>query len=498
MISQVISFQTRKPRLKHYVALKGETGRRIYFRPERFKGRTLFPDGLPQVTINEHPVTLSDLSMTGLAVTSRNPEPFSIGAEVKVRISHGLFVLYDQKARVVRMEPTILGVKIGINLFQRPIQVKEFLDQYASATLQQQLIQINDGEAALAKIPSDYKELCGDLLFMLRRYRSILDDFETTARAAGTWTEAGERKMLDSCLKAALPAWKRLWVRGNALIERIPQNNPVFKDLKEYTEQIITPEFMDGPVWNRSYHKPYGYPGDYMIMKALYDPAYEGKTAYGKFLHMLGVDMGVFVPNRMMLVRDRIARLIADAGQDQPVRITNLGCGLAREISTLPAAGYQKGQAHVTLIDQDERALDAAMQECTAKLAGTGIYPAFLNVSMTQIASGAEVFADLPQQQMIYSLGILDYISEKRARPLLQRLYDKVCPGGQLIIANMYRTPESTFWPLECVFDWNLIYRTEDDMRHLVEDLATESVETVIEPSGRAVILLVRKPQAPR
>jgi len=494
MSTHVIPFQARKPRLKHYVSLKGETGRRVYFRPERFKGRVLFPDALPKVTMNGQAVTLSDLSMTGLAVIARQSGNFPVGAAVEVCISHCDQELYHQTARIVRVEPTAFGAKIGVNLFEKSIRVPELLDCYAAAALQQKLVSFDDNAADLMKIPVAYKELCSDLLFLLRRYRSILEDFETTTRANGTWTEESERQMLSCCLKAALPAWQRLWGIGNAIIASLPKDDEsVFKAIKQFTEQVITPEFMDGPVWCRSYEKPFGYPGDFLIMKSLYDVSYEGKTTAGKFLHMLGTDMGVFVPNRMEITRKIIADLIADSGQEQPVRITNLGCGLAREISTLHSAGYSTGQAIVTLIDQDDRALDAAMQECEERLAGAGVKPVFLNISMTQIASGAEVFADLPPQDMIYSLGILDYIVEKRAKALLRRLYDKLIPGGKLVIANMHHGKYATFWPLEFIFDWNLIYRTEEDMRNLAEDLPTESLETIVEPSGRVVILVLQK-----
>jgi hypothetical protein len=65
----------------------------------------------------------------------------------------------------------------------------------------------------------------------------------------------------------------------------------VLRATKLFTEQVLTPEFMGGPIWNRSYRKPFGYPGDFQMMNYVYEWLPRGATVYEKLLHRLGLWM---------------------------------------------------------------------------------------------------------------------------------------------------------------------------------------------------------------
>ncbi len=72
----------------------------------------------------------------------------------------------------------------------------------------------------------------------------------------------------------------------------------------------------------------------------------------------------------------------------------------------------------------------------------------------------------LPPQNLIYSIGLIDYFQDKLVIHLLNWIYDTLAPGGKAILGNFDpRCPNRVF--MDYVLEWRLIYRTPDDMRRL-------------------------------
>ncbi|MFN9356491.1 MAG: hypothetical protein ACK6A4_06720 [Alphaproteobacteria bacterium] len=87
----------------------------------------------------------------------------------------------------------------------------------------------------------------------------------------------------------------------------------------------------------------------------------------------------------------------------------------------------------------------------------------------------------------------MDYLVDKRARSLAERLYERLEPGGLLIIGNMNLTELSNLWPMEFITDWHLYYRTEEDMLAWTGNMAHATAWTELETTGRVRLLFVRK-----
>ena len=104
-----------------------------------------------------------------------------------------------------------------------------------------------------------------------------------------------------------------------------------------------------------------------------------------------------------------------------------------------------------------------------------------------------KTFEDIPRQDLIYSLGILDYMTENRAREFLSSLVTQLNDGGKLVVANMHIAKDAPLWPLECIEDWNLIYRSEAEMLSLVTEIPGLLAETFIDETGHVVFLIVHK-----
>jgi hypothetical protein len=96
---------------------------------------------------------------------------------------------------------------------------------------------------------------------------------------------------------------------------------------------------------------------------------------------------------------------------------------------------------------------------------------------------------------MIYSVGLLDYLTDRRAGQLVHRLYQILAPGGTLIIGNMNETGLSNLWPMEFIADWTLQYRGHDRMAAWAQGLNAAEVRTELEPTERVRLLYIRKPE---
>ncbi len=69
-----------------------------------------------------------------------------------------------------------------------------------------------------------------------------------------------------ACESRLIEQWRTLWFRGNEIVREVMDHRDRREATKEFTELVLTPEMRAGAVWDRSYAKPFGYPGDFRIM----------------------------------------------------------------------------------------------------------------------------------------------------------------------------------------------------------------------------------------
>jgi hypothetical protein len=148
-----------------------------------------------------------------------------------------------------------------------------------------------------------------------------------------------------------------------------------------------------------------------------------------------------------------------------------------------------------TLIDQEQNALAYAYEKCHPHtlLKKRHAKVQALNVSFTDVLRGGKWLDDLGPQNLIYTVGLVDYLVDKRARALAERLYERLEPGGLLIVGNMNETELSNLWPMEFITDWHLYYRNDADMLAWTGNMAHSEAWTELESTGRVRLLFARK-----
>ncbi|MBV9904991.1 MAG: hypothetical protein JO346_10480 [Alphaproteobacteria bacterium] len=477
-----------------YEELKGSSGRQIRFRPPRYDARKLFPSLAPRVRVRSSAYRLHDIALGGISVLSKQnsddlPE---IGETVPLSIQQSGLPIFESSARVCRAENTVFGSKIAFNFVDRFIEFDKLLTRNTQAQIAARSPAFVAESSQL--VPTEYRAFCSDVLKLLRSYRLLLESNTTIAQ--GFHHGLDQVEAFETCEPRLIQQWRSLWRLGNELTNGMDKERDVKEATKEYTELVLTPELRKGAIWDRSYAKPLGYPGDFEIMNQVYDWERIGKDAYEMLMHRVGLEVAECIRTRMEVVRAHIADVVRERGHDRSARITSLGSGPAREVEgylTSHTAGGHR--AEFSLIDQEEVALYYAHEKTYPYVLNSDgrIKVQGYNLSFTDILRGTEGLAGLPPQDLCYSVGLLDYLTDHRCKALVKRLYDLLLPGGLLIIGNMNDCSLSNYWPMEYITDWTLYYRGDAEMVAWAKGLNAAKAWTETERTGRVRMLFVRK-----
>jgi extracellular factor (EF) 3-hydroxypalmitic acid methyl ester biosynthesis protein len=478
-----------------YEELKGAAGREVWFRAPRYEARKLFPHLPPRVGVRSGLHKLHDISLGGIAIVcNQSAEDIpDVGEIVPITLQQSGHTIFEANARVCRRESTVFGSKVAFMFVNGFVEFEKLLSKNVQAQIAVQSALFGGETSQL--VPKDYRAFCADVLRVLGSYRELLDENMNLARQFDRHFDLDGA--YQACEARLLQHWRALWRAGNELARDILPDRQVLEATKAFTEVVLTPEICVGPIFNRSYTKPLGYPGDFEIMNQIYDWERQGNTVYQMLMHRLGLDVGEFVKTRMEAVRTNIAQVVNEKGNARAARILSLGCGPAREVELfLSSAGLKNRRAEFTLIDQEQAALSYAVEKTFPHVltANGQARVQCLNMSFTDIVRSNSGLTSLPPQDLIYCVGLIDYLADRRAATVVRRLYETLAPGGLLIIGNMNETANSAVWPLEFLLDWSLHYRTDAQMLAWVDGLQPARAWTECESTDRVRLLYVRKP----
>jgi extracellular factor (EF) 3-hydroxypalmitic acid methyl ester biosynthesis protein len=477
-----------------YEELKGSRGREVWVRAPRYDARKLFPQVPPRVCVRSSYYKLHNISLGGLAVLcGHTAEDIpDIGEVVPLSIQQCGYPIFEGNARVARRENNVFGSKIAFSLVNAFIEFDKLLSRNVQARIAAQ------SPFTLAEtgrlVPQEYRAFCADLLKVLGSYRDLLQENQALAQSFHRAFDADNAYY--ACEARLLQNWRSMWRTGNDLVRGVMADRAQLDAVKNFTEIVITPELRQGAIWDRSYGKPLGYPGDYEVMNQVYDWERSGSSVYQMLLHRVGLDVAECIRTRMEMVLKSIETIVNEKGATRTARIMSLGSGPAREVELfLSKTGLHGRRVEFTLIDQEQAALNYALEKTypyVLNCAGHANVQC-LNLSFLDILRSLGTFGNLPPQDLIYSVGLLDYLVDRRVRSIVQRLYSQLAPGGLLILGNMNETPLSNLWPMEFITDWSLYYRTDADMLGWTEGLDCARAWTENDPTDRVRMLYIQK-----
>ena len=285
-----------------YENLPGATGSRIFYKPERVKARDTFRGRLPALMIGDTAGVLEEIGMTEIAVFVRSPAaaPLVSGRLLPLRFILDGEVLEDTEAVVVDAERTELGQRLILQIAGGYIDIRALQARHRTLILRGEINTIL--EPSSQKVPLAYRLLCMETIDLFRHLQTTLDRFEATKP-----TPDAQAEMFAMCEDSIIPRWRDIWRRANELVAPLMNDAEALGAAKSFTERVLTPHFMPGAIWRRSYEKPLGYPGDFQIMSMVYDWQREGGTFFEKFCHRLGLEVAECIATRLNIIRRAIA-----------------------------------------------------------------------------------------------------------------------------------------------------------------------------------------------
>lgn len=343
------------------------------------------------------------------------------------------------------------------------------------------------------KVSPEYRDVVGASVELLQDYR-----VQIHSQTPRNPVEPFEGSILDISHNL-WQDWHAIWSgAANCLLEITTSAPANLIAAKQYTEALLTPELLDGPLWWQSYTKPRGYPGDYLVMDYIYNGNPRGDTLYGQIVHMLAIQIGQFVEKRMKFARQAITEMVARCENPDGMLIASLGCGSAKEIvefSQSPLTGTRP--LTFLLVDQDSEALQHAGHSISETLRqrqdGPPIDIQLRHQSVMRLLREVDPSEMLLQADMIYSTGLFDYFGDRTCRVLSKRLYDALRPGGLLLLGNM-KANTDVIGLLELIGDWSLTSRTAENVLSWADGLKGAEISLRTDDTGYDYLLSVRKP----
>lgn len=282
-------------------------------------------------------------------------------------------------------------------------------------------------------------------------------------------------------------------VLNDLLGEGSPLSQYMKEQLGTQLQTELLPFILMTSTIERCYSKPRGYAGDYFTIEKIYVNEPDGAGRIGAVVDRLFLELpaAYAVRNRRALLAEEINATIVQK-ESGPARILSLACGPAREIADVFGQLKDRTKLVATLLDLDLQAL-AFVGDWRDK-AGLKNRVHLLNQNLISLALGRATLQIQPQD-LVYSIGLIDYFDDKMVVKLLDFIYSVLAPGGRVILGNFHpRNPTRAL--MDYLLEWRLIHRTEADMDRLFQASLFRRPTTRIrfEPMGVNLFAECEKP----
>ena len=275
-----------------------------------------------------------------------------------------------------------------------------------------------------------------------------------------------------------------MWAAADAYEKEVGGDINLIRDAQR-SLRFATDRFFSQCAYHRARTWPRGYQGDYEMLEYHYrnEP---GSQGVGHFLenYLLKSTLAVAVRERKDLLKDLLRREMA--GRKNP-SIMDIACGPCREIVEM-SEEIKKAGASFICVDHDPEALEYS-KDRLIKIAFPMDKVQFRQYNALKMVSHERNVQEFGMQDIIYSVGLFDYLSNDVLVKLLRSLHDLLKPGGILIASFKDSNKYSTFiyhW----IVEWNaFLQRKEQDILALYEQAGFPRGSVVTPRTASGVIV---------
>ena len=247
------------------------------------------------------------------------------------------------------------------------------------------------------------------------------------------------------------------------LESQLSDAEPLLRAVQTAYREAIWPWFGQSWFMRRALEKPRGYPGDFEMLSAIYDAAPKSR-GLGGYLdrYFLATTLARAVRGRMRAVRQFLLEELSRRTGD--LTVLNVACGPCREYMEHFVPQHE-GRIRLVCIDNDPMALDF-VQSYVVPLISDTIHCEFVRYNALRMSSTRRNLANFGRADIIYSVGLCDYLSDNVLVPILRGWGESLREDGLVYVAfkdaQRYETPE-----YQWLVDWFFLQRTEPECRQL-------------------------------
>jgi hypothetical protein len=230
----------------------------------------------------------------------------------------------------------------------------------------------------------------------------------------------------------------------------------------------IAPWFYQSQLMYHATTKPQGYPGDYQMLISIY----EGRTpstGIGGYLdlYFLNAELGKGVPARMQCVTKFLKQQLAERSGD--ISILDVACGPCEEFAKnrIPLSSDNRN-IQVSFLDYDKDALAYVKDNVIAPRADRDHFRC-IHYNALRMRSADRFTKQFGKYDIIYSVGLCDYIENRLLIPMLRGWREATNDNGVVFVAfkdqalydkNRYQ------WPV----DWHFLQRSQEDCMEILAE----------------------------
>lgn len=250
-------------------------------------------------------------------------------------------------------------------------------------------------------------------------------------------------------------------IAGEELVKKI-NSKVIIKKIKQSFRLLIGPWAYKSLIMKMGFEKPRGYPGDYRLLEIIYDnkPFSSGLGRYFD-LYFLHNPYAEAVRQR----KDKTAEILVEIINNHilpSIKILNLACGSCREIREI--LSYQKitykGKINFGLVDHDEEAINFCKQSLKI-FKQENVNFSYFQENILKFNDNKNHYEKIfGEQDLIYSIGLVDYFTDRILKEMVSFCLDLLKLKGRLIL-TIKDKDRDTFAPLPPGWfcDWEFVPR---------------------------------------
>jgi len=278
---------------------------------------------------------------------------------------------------------------------------------------------------------------------------------------------------------------------------KVVDNNLYMKRIKQVFREITSCWFYKSPITKLAYDRPRGYPGDFELFEIIYNnkPIAENNTI-GFYCDrcFLNNDYAKAARARKNKMKNILQDFIENSNLST-IKLLNIACGPSREIRELVAdplllSEISGGKIIFTGLDNDKDALE--FSKSALKNVASNIETRFLHENVLDIFRNDKYYDLIGKQDIIYILGLTEYLPDRIFKRLLRFLFQLLNEKGMLVVT--YKDKDITFPSLgpDWISDWVFIKRGKDDLIKAAKEAGADEHSLKIEREGTGTIFFVK------